>query len=175
MKTRDEIYNNGEAATLVKMITDYHALTYEQVLRSFPNKQDSIKVLIANLIKHGRFYYDSSRHLLCDKPDITDVDYGMIAAYWVLLDFEKALVFHISGEFPVKIHFFSKDEAYEIIHIPSGQEIMMNHILTQTKTDANRLVIVESKEQVASMHFDNILAFCLVEDTGKVSYYRKGK
>lgn len=175
MKTRNEIYNNGEAAALVKMITDYHALTYEQVLRTFPHKQESIRILISNLIKQGRFYYEPEQNLLCDQPDMADVDHAMIRAYWVLLDFKEAIVYHTSGDFPVKIHFFSHDEAYEIIYIPLGQEIMMNQILMQTRTDANRLVIVESKEQAARMQFSNILAFCLVDSDGEVSYYRKGK
>ena len=38
MKTRNELYN-GEGAELLRFITTYHTLLYEQVLRLFPKKQ----------------------------------------------------------------------------------------------------------------------------------------
>lgn len=174
MKTRDEIYR-GEAEALLHVITTYHALTYEQVVRTFPRKDESLKTLIKNLIKQGRIYYDSSKNLLCDKVDTADTpDREMISAYWVLLDFKKALVYHTSGDFPVKIHFFSNDEAYEIISVPPEQEFLLNHILAQTKhTDVNRLVIVSSKEQAMQIHIQNVVAFCMVDLDGHVSYYQK--
>ncbi|MDO4275116.1 MAG: DUF5697 family protein [Eubacteriales bacterium] len=174
MKTRDEIYR-GEAEALLHVITTYHALTYEQVVRTFPRKDESLKALIKNLIKQGRIYYDSSKNLLCDKVDTADTpDWEMISAYWVLLNFKKALVYHTSGDFPVKIHFFSNDEAYEIISVPPEQEFLLNHILAHTKdSDVNRLVIVSSKEQAMQIHIQNVVAFCMVDPDGHVSYYQK--
>ena len=50
MKTRDEIYH-GEAETLLRIITTYHALTYEQVTKTFPKKPESVKALITTLMK----------------------------------------------------------------------------------------------------------------------------
>lgn len=50
MKTRNELYN-GEGAELLRFITTYHTLLYEQVLRLFPKNRDSIKSLITNLVK----------------------------------------------------------------------------------------------------------------------------
>ena len=77
-----------------------------------------MKALITSLIKQGRIYYDQDKNLLCDSLEASDTpDYGMIAAVWILLDFEEAVVYHTSGEFPVKLHFFSRDEAYEVIYV----------------------------------------------------------
>ena len=57
MKTRNELYN-GEGAELLRFITTYHTLLYEQVLRLFPKNRDSIKSLITNLVKQGRIIHD---------------------------------------------------------------------------------------------------------------------
>ncbi len=176
MKSRNQIYR-GEGERLLKLITTYHALQYEQVLQFFIRNRDSLKALITNLIKQGRIYYDKDRDLLCDRPEASDSpDYGMIAAVWVLLDFKEAVVYHTSGEFPVKLHFFSRDEAYEVIYVNSGQEVLINHVVTSLPAkDTNRLVILESEQQAAQVNIDGITAFCLVSPGGTVNYYTKQK
>lgn len=176
MKTRDEIYNTGEASALLRILTTYHALYYEQVLQTFAHRQESVRTMIAKLIKQGRIFYDKERDLLCDRSDAaSQLDPGLLAAYWVLLDFKKAIVYHTSGEFPVKIHFFSQDEVYEIIYIVPGQEVLMNHVLAREPDDVNRLVIVETTEQALQLEIPNVVAFCTVNPDGTVSYYAKGK
>lgn len=57
MKTRNEIYQ-GEGAQLLRFITTYHTLQYEQVLRLFPKNRDSIKSLITSLVKQKRIVHD---------------------------------------------------------------------------------------------------------------------
>lgn len=175
MKTRDEIY--GEAEALLRIITTYHTLTYEQVLKTFPKKPESLKVMIANLIRQGRIFYDSDSNLLCDKPEAAkEPDWEMIAAYWVMLDFKKVLVYHTSGDFPVKVHFFSQDEVYEIIYVQPEQETLLNHVFAQSKEeDVNRLVIITSVEQAKKIDISNVVAFCMVDSEGHVSYYGKRK
>ena len=120
-----------------------------------------MKSLITSLIKQGRIYYDQDRDLLCDSPEASDSpDYGMIAAVWVLLDFKEAVVYHTSGEFPVKLHFFSQDEVYEVIYVSLGQEALINHVLASLPSkDANRLVILESEQQAVQITIDGITAF----------------
>ena len=103
MKTRDQIYHR-EGEKLLRFLTTYHALKYEQVMKMFGG-QDSIKSLITSLVKQGRIYHDKETGLLCDSPEAAkNPDRGTIAAFWVLLDFEKPIVFHTSGDFPVKLH-----------------------------------------------------------------------
>ena len=176
MKSRSQIYR-GEGERLLKLITTYHALQYEQVLQFFIRNRDSMKSLITSLIKQGRIYYDQDRDLLCDSPEASESpDYGMIAAVWVLLDFKEAVVYHTSGEFPVKLHFFSQDEVYEVIYVSLGQEVLINHVLASLPSkDANRLVILESEQQAAQITIDGITAFCLVNPEGTVNYYAKQK
>ena len=176
MKSRNQIYR-GEGERLLKLITTYHALQYEQVLQFFIRNRNSMKSLITSLIKQGRIYYDQDRDLLCDTPEASDTpDYGMIAAVWVLLDFKEAVVYHTSGEFPVKLHFFSRDEAYEVIYVNPGQEVLINHVVASLPAeDTNRLVILESEQQAAQVNIDGITAFCLVSPEGTVNYYTKQK
>lgn len=101
MKTREEIYEI-EGAALLRTISTYHTLTYEQVIRTFNRKPETIRNLISSLVKQGRIFYDPDSNLICDRANRVDTpDHAIIAAYWVLLDFDKALVYHTSGEFPV--------------------------------------------------------------------------
>lgn len=173
MKTREQIYK-GEGEKLLRIITTYHALKYEQVLQIFARNRDSIKSLITSLAKQGRLYYDKERELLCDcQESSVSPDSGTIAAFWVLLDFKKAILFHTNGEFPVKLNFFSQDEAYEVIYIESGQEILMNHIFESLPPDASRLIILSSIQQSNLIHIDGVIAYCIVDSDGKVSYYQK--
>ena len=176
MKSKNQIYR-GEGEHLLKLITTYHALQYEQVLQFFIRNRDSMKSLISSLIKQGRIYYDQDRDLLCDVPEAADAsDYGMIAAIWVLLDFKDEIVYHTSGNFPVKLHFFAQDEAYEVIYVSVGQEVLINHVMTSfSAKDTNRLVILESEQQAAKITPDGIKAFCMVSPEGTVSYYTKQK
>ena len=136
-----------------------------------------MKSLITSLIKQRRIYYDSEKDLLCDSQEASDSpDYGMIAAIWVLLDFKKAVVYHTSGDFPVKLHFFSQDEVYEVIYVSPGQEALINHVMGSLPDgDANRLVILESERQAAKIFMDGVTAFCVVSPEGTVNYYTKQK
>lgn len=175
MKTREEIYEK-EGAALLRTISTYHTLTYEQVIRTFNRKPETIRNLIPSLVKQGRIFYDPDSNLICDRANRVDApDHAIIAAYWVLLDFDKALVYHTSGEFPVTITFFSEDEEYEIIYVQPGQELLINHVLSKAKVSANRLLIVSSPEQANQLHIPNVITFCIVEQDGKVKYYRKGR
>ena len=85
MKTRDQIYHR-EGEKLLRFLTTYHALKYEQVMKMFGD-QESIKSLITSLVKQGRIYHAKEAGLLCDNPEAAEnPDRGTIAAFWVLLD-----------------------------------------------------------------------------------------
>ncbi len=175
MKTRNELYN-GEGAELLRFVTTYHTLLYEQVLRLFPKNRDSIKSLITSLVKQGRIIHDKEKDLLCDTAEsAANPDYGMIASFWVLLDFKKSVVYHTNGDFPIKLNFFSKDEWYEILYIPLEQEYLVNHVMeSQAADQVKRLVVLENEKQAGKITIGNVAAFCLVDSSsGVVSYYTK--
>lgn len=68
MKTREEIYEK-EGATLLRTISTYHTLTYEQVIRTFNRKPETIRNLISSLVKQGRIFYDRDSNLICDRAN----------------------------------------------------------------------------------------------------------
>ena len=87
MKTRNEIYQ-GEGAQLLRFITTYHSLQYEQVLRLFSKNRESIKSLITSLVKQKRIIYDKENGLLFDSQEsANNPDYGMIASFGCEIDF----------------------------------------------------------------------------------------
>ena len=78
MKTRDQIYHR-EGEKLLRFLTTYHALKYEQVMKMFGD-QESIKSLITSLVKQGRIYHAKETGLLCDSPEAAESpDRGTIA------------------------------------------------------------------------------------------------
>ena len=84
MKTRNEIYQ-GEGAKLLRFITTYHTLRYDQVLQLFSRHEQSIKSLITSLIKQGRIIYDKEHDLLCDSQQSAEnPDYAIITYCWIL-------------------------------------------------------------------------------------------
>lgn len=92
----------------------------------------------------------------------------------VLLDFKEAIVYHTSGEFPVKINFFSHGERYEILYIGLEQEILISHVMESIPAnDAQRLVVLESQSQASKISIEGVAAYCLVDDSGTVSYYQR--
>ena len=126
MKTRNEIYQ-GEGAKLLRFITTYHTLRYDQVLQLFSRHEQSIKSLITSLIKQGRIIYDKEHDLLCDSQQSAEnPDYAIITCFWVLLDFKKGVVYHTSGEFPIKLNFFSQD-AEKLITDLKAEHLIRTH------------------------------------------------
>lgn len=171
MKTREQIYHR-EGEKLLRFLTTYHALKYEQILQMFGNR-NSIKALITSLVKQQRIFHDKTTNLLCDTQEAAaNPDYGTIAAFWVLLDFDKPIVFHTSGDFPIKLHFFSENEEYEILYVPLEKETLVNHVMDSLPFHhTQRLVVLEDIQQAAKLSIKGVLAFCVVDNSGTVSYY----
>lgn len=171
MKTRDNLYAN-EAKEIVRVITLYKTLTSEQVYRLFPGKESSIKNLLSVLIRQGRIFYNPTTGRLSANQECDSApDMGMIAAFWILLDFIDKVEYHTSSDFPVKISFFYDSEMYEIIHVPFGQEILIGHALL-CKDEARRIILVESPEQIENVQVPDVSGFCTVSLDGTICYYK---
>ena len=173
MKTRAQIYGN-EAADILRNITMYKTLTEEQIFRLYPGKETVIKNLLTHLIKQGRMYRNPENRRVSANVDCdSQVDSGMIAAVWVLIDFIDKTEYHSSGDFPVKINFFANDDLYEIIYVPYEQEALMNHALAENnETTAKRIVLVDAPDQIKHINTPNTTGFCSVSSDGTVQYYK---
>ena len=173
MKTREQIYSN-EAADLLRNISMYKTLTETQIVRLYPGKESVIKNLLVHLDRQKRIYYNPADQRVSanDKYD-AQVDYDLLAAFWVLIDFIDKVEYHTVGDFPVKISFFANEELYEIIHVPYGQEILMSHALSgNKKSEARRIVLVENPEQIDNIDIPDTTGFCTVDSDGTVRYYK---
>lgn len=123
MKTRNEIYQ-GKVPNCSGSLQLTIRCNMNRSYGSFP-KTESIKSLITSLVKQKRIIYDKENGLLCDSQEsANNPDYGMIASFWVLLDFKTAIMYHTDGEFPVKLNFFSKMSGMKSSMSPRNKNIL---------------------------------------------------
>ncbi len=173
MRTRADIYGQ-EASGLLRLISLYPGLLEKQLLRFFPEKEGKIKLLLSHLKRQGRILKtEGGGHFLYTEAS-PQGDSSLIRAVWVLIDFLDRAEFHCISDFPVKLVFFAGGELYEIIHIPMGQEILINQALFRSKEQGSRrIVLVDSPEQIDRVEFPGISGFCTVTDAGQVNYFKR--
>ena len=173
MKTRSDLYSR-EAAELLRVVSEYKALLTEQLYRLFPGKAPVIKTLLANLHKQGRIFYNPQMDRYSANEDCdSHADMGMIAAFWVLLDFIDKVEYHFASDFPVKISFFTDGEMYDIIHVPSGQEMLIGRAIAGVSDNSSRrIVLIDSQEQIPQINIANTVGFCTADAGGSIHYYK---
>lgn len=172
MKAKDQSYSQ-EAASLLRDISMYRALRKEQLLRLYPGKEQRVRILLDYLIKQGRIHHIGT--VYCADPSCADgVDWGLLAAVWVLVDFIDRVEFHSIGEFPAKVIFIADSDVYEVIHIERGKETMMCQIMSRRGDDTPlSLVLVDDPEQINDLKLPNVCGYCTVSPKGEVEYYQK--
>lgn len=172
MKTRAQFYGQ-EAACLLRDITMYRVLTEEQVLRLYPGKREQIKNLLSYLTRQGRVW--ECEEYFCAAPECAeDIDRGLLAAVWVLIDFIDRVEYHSVGDFPTKIIFFADGEIYEVIHAAQGKEVLISHVLSDSGEQPSKyLVLVDDPAQIEELQIPGVSGYCTVAPTGEVQYYLK--
>ena len=172
MKTRSDLYGQ-EAASLLRDISMYRALTEEQLLRLYPGKREKIKNLLAYLVKQNRIWYTEG--LYCAEPDgVEELDRGLLAAVWVLADFIDRVEYHSVGDYPAKVIFFADGQVYEIVHAAQGKETLLARVLADASEEAScYLVLVDEPEQIEQLQLPHVSGYCTVSPDGEVQYYQK--
>lgn len=172
MKTRAEIYGQ-EATSLLRDVTMYRVLSKAQIIGLYPGKQNKVENLLSYLLKQGRIYLNGDCY--CATPECSeDIDYGLFAAVWVLIDFIDRVEYHSSGDYPTKIIFFADGDVYEIIHAAIGKEALINHVLSDPGEEPSKfLILVDRIEQIEELQIPNVAGYCTVSPDGKVQYYQK--
>jgi len=162
-----------ETAEIIRVMSNYKTLVYAQVIRMFPDKTKNIEDIIKRLIKQKRLFYDQATETLSYGYERNkNPDKNLITAFWVLVDFFGAAEFYYPSDYPVQIAFFMDEGLYEIIKTDYGKETMINHILSNKNDDPpNRIIIVDSEEQIPKITAGNIFCFCTVDETGKIEYF----
>lgn len=119
MRTRDDL---TEAREVVRVLSLYGALLFQQILALFPGRAETVRNMIARLIKQKRLFYIEDCCAVAISPK-KQLDAGMVSAFWVLLDFLDQVDFHTASDFPIAISFFTEaGDAYDIVTIAPGQE-----------------------------------------------------
>lgn len=174
MKTREQIYGQ-EAASLLRDITMYRALTKPQLLALYPGKAEKIEGLLNHLVRQGRIFYDAVNECyLADSQGQKDT--GMIAAIWVLIDFIDEVEFHSVSDFPAKLLFFAGGEVYEVVYVQLNQEALINQLWQQNEKDPpRRIVLVDEPEQIPRIQIPGCSGYCTVSLDGRVAYFKKDK
>ncbi len=173
MVTRRDLYG-GEAMELLRVVSTYRCLLGVQLYRLFPGRESVIQKLLIHLERQKRISFDSAGNLYALDGEYPDT--GMVAAFWVLLDFIDRVEYHTAGEFPVKISFFADGEDYEIIHVPAESEILIAHALSCRRgPPARRLIVIDRLEQINRFKAASIAAFCMAAPDGAVQYYKIGR
>ena len=172
MKTRADLYGH-EAVGILRDITMYRVLEKEQLLRLYPGKRDKIENLLAYLTKQGRIFWVDGRY--CASPNsIEQMDRGLLAAVWVLIDFIEQVEYHSVSDFPAKIIFFAEGEVYEIIYVERGKEPMISHLLSIPREEPSKyIVLVEELSQLQQLNLPQVNGFCTVSPAGEVQYFKK--
>ncbi len=172
MKTREQIYG-VEATELLRIITTYHSIRHDQLLKFFPEKEKKIENLLSYLTKQGRIFYEAKADLYHDGTH-PESAFDMVSALWVLSDFVAQAEFHSSSDFPISLVFVADGELYEVIYIAAGKEALVEHALSQAEKDAEkRIVILETTDQIEKLDLEGVTAYCTVDaQTGNVSYFK---
>lgn len=175
MITRAQIYSQ-EAAGLLRLVTTYRTLLEGQLYRFYPNKEDTVKVLLTQLTKQGRIFYNEELRRYSANADCDEyADAGMVAAVWVLLDFLDRAEHHSASDFPIKLCFIANGDLYEIIHVPLEQEVLLNHAVAEMgKDDARRIILLDRPDQIGKLQIENTTGYCTVAPDDVVSYYKLG-
>lgn len=172
MKARDQNCSQ-EAAALLRDISMYRALTEAQILGLYPGKEGVVRRLLSHLAAQARVFYKDGLYFAGqDRPD--SIDWGLLDAVWVLLDFIDRVDYHSAGELPVKVIFIADGEVYEIVHAEQGREHILAHLLRAKGDETSRyLVLVDDPAQIAELELPHVCGYCTVAPNGEVQYYQK--
>jgi len=160
---------------ILRFMRFFGPLKKEQVCMYFESKiNGDVKRIISNMCARRILAYDVKRFLLypSGRIDERQVDFKMIAAFWVFLRFKDVAVGVYPTQYPTQILFVKDDTEYEIAFIDKGEEVILSATLNEKNSgDVKYLIIVENLEQIPSINIKNVAAYC-TRRAGKVEFYK---
>lgn len=172
MKARGPSFEQ-EAAHLLRDISMYQVLRKEQLLRLYPGKEQTVRMLLAYLVNQNRIVLQKGLYYMATgRPD--NIDFGLLDAVWVLVDFIDRVKFHCVGEFPAKVIFTADGEVYEVVYAERGKETMLSQLMGRQEGEPpHYLVLVEDPEQIPALNLPSVRGYCTVSPNGEIRYYQK--
>lgn len=162
-----------QQAEIRHLLAMYQQLSTVQLLRFFPELSERrLLSLILQQEKRGRLHYNKETRVVQYSKDISPPS-GMQQAVWVLLDFFPSVAYHTVSSYPFLLTFYTDTQAYDVIYIPPGQEILLSRILSNPPPEAPyRLAVISDPEQIPALTIPLLSAYCQVSPDGTVNYYQ---
>lgn len=157
-----------------EFISEYKVCKLEQFDRYLYDKEPKIKKYIRDqMVKRNMMFISDG---MCSaEPDWhRNYDAGMIKALWVMLDFCEESDYNSVANFPTKLRFSKDGDVYDVCVAEPGKENTINLFYGKFCNEPSKfIVVVEDKEQMMKLDFEGIIAYCIVNDDGRIIYYRK--
>jgi hypothetical protein len=161
-----------ETKEILRAVTEFKALKYEQLIRLLYGREKTAAVILRNLCKQKRIYYDPASGIVADSPQSAEnPNVSMIKAFWVFLEFNDKAEYYGASDYPALISFFANQEHYEIIYAAYDNEITLNFALSKS-AGGKRLIIIEDRRQIKKLNAPDILCFCTVSPDGDVDFFQ---
>ena len=91
-----------------------------------------------------------------------------------MLDFCEESDYSSVANFPTKLRFSKDGEVYDVCVAEAGKENTINLFYRKFFNEPSKfIVVVEDEEQMMKLDFEGIIAYCIVNDDGRINYYRK--
>lgn len=162
-----------ETKEILRAITTFKALKYDQVKMLLYGKEQTSGVILRNLFRQKRIYYEPASGIVADSQQSAEkLDMNLINAFWVFLEFNDKAEYYNIGDYPSLISFFANEEHYEIIRAVYGNEMTLNFALSKNVNGAKRLIVIDSQEQINKLKIPNLLCFCTVSQDGAVQFFK---
>ena len=171
MNTREAV--KGDVLKLLDIITTYKVLKLEQLIAVIKDKKDNVRRTVIKLLEQTDRIFVKNDLVSSEENWAKNYDRGIILAFWVLLDFQSEWIFHTTSVFPAKIEFITENGFFDIIVAEKGQENLLNVFFNKhSDKSVQHFVVVESEAQMNKIEFPGIKCFCIVNEYGKVDYYK---
>lgn len=158
-----------------EFISEFKVCRTEQFDQFLYNKDSRIKKKIRTQLVNRGFMHIIDDVCCVETEMERYYDEGVIKAIWVLLDFRDKLMFWGKSDYPAKAKFATTEGFYYVVVAEKGKENIINNFYLNNGDDETKyIVIIDSKSQIPKLTFDGVVAFCMVNDFGNVTYYRNG-
>ena len=171
LRGREEL--QSDKIKMREIISEYKVLKLEQFKMILKDREPRlINAIITMMISDNTLYIKDD--FCCTKDDLKHYyDADRIKAFWLLLDSWDDIRFHKVIEYPGRIRFMTNKDIYDIVVAHKGEEDVINTYYKNFSDGSIKyIIIVEDVEQMSGYNFENIFAYCIVSEEGKVTYYR---
>lgn len=174
-----------------KLLNDYNYLYSNQIYRWFDSKDKyAIRKVLNDMVRSKKVVYDSESGIIQNIVYYDSLEEKSLNAFWVMIalnNIQKDMGNNIYLHLPhskentcKKISFFITPSSREsqILVIKEGEEESANYEINSKdcrdkRYMPERFILIESTDQIPYIQIDNIVAYVLLMNDGKVKFVPK--